>query len=462
MADAEDSALIQSQLDRLFDTHQRIDRSFAIWLYAPMLAGVAFLVLIAMPYAQFFDAHRTLGRDGDAAEAAVESLKRSETEVVAKLRDYDGVRQSWRELLEQMSDVGVIDRLVDGKEEQAARVAEMKRDVMDFVGTDYEPLQDWLSGRAKAPPDMPDDPGNMRMLNAYLYKHIARDPCAALVGADWQYCLYAKGLSHSRERIEAFVIPLAQDAAIGPQAAAAFAHFDEVLAFLKGQARLDGKVRPAEVRRVRSALQPLSREMEALVQTVGRTLRERRQTLSTGLAAAKARAFDIAAERAQTAEKLDRINSFDRLQTPLGDLPVTLNALVLTLPPALLATFVYAVTLLQRGLKTRAQIARLYRFQDHAVFSDETLALLAPVWLDPRDGWGRRGVRLALLGVVPALAIGSAAAFAWLGVLREAVVDFPGGLSGVVVVYSIAVLAAAAATLALVRDTRRTARDNAG
>ncbi len=96
---------------------------------------------------------------------------------------------------------------------------------------------------------------------------------------------------------------------------------------------------------------------------------------------------------------LERIAGFNRIGTPVGDLPFGLGQLVLLFPVVLALGFVIVANGYAQMAAVQRVFVRLCRKRDARgeVIDAQHLAAIAPLWLDPRSPLGGR---LALWAVI--------------------------------------------------------------
>ena len=454
------SELISSQLDRLFAAHHQTDRAFALWLYASILLGVLVLSFIALPYAERIAERRGLVRALDDVAQEIASTRQRLDDVAASMEGYRELRKKWEELYSVMTELDVLESLVEGTEEQARELEDTKeRVVTRCLKGDVGPLKDWLKGQAVSSPNV--------ILNYIeekcpttrdvLGSNVTGRPCWWLAGIAWQYCRLQGELTKRHGAINATyqAFPYRPD---GADWAALQPAWAQAIAFFSDTTDLDER-HPIDFTPVRQNLIPLSAAYSEFVGAVGNSLQTEQNRLSETLAARQKHKEALDGELAKVSADLDRINSFDKLQTPLGDVPITLNAVVLGLPLALCAAFVYTVSLFTRTMSLRREIARLIARQDpdRAITGPQQLGLLAPVWIEPWDAWPRQLVRYALLAGPLVLGASSALYFAALGIFAEGSGDFPGGAMGVATSYGVLFVVAVVALAHAVRVVRANA-----
>lgn len=452
------SELISSQLDRLFAAHHQTDRAFTLWLYASILLGLLVLSFIALPYAERIAERRGLVRALDDVDREIASTRQRLDDVAASTEKHQELSKKWRELYSVMTDLDALESLVEGTEGQARELEGIKKGVADCLGENVGPLRDWLTGQTASSPEIIlDHVGKNCARRGVLGFSVTGQPCWWLTGLAWQYCRLQDEITKRHQAIGAIyeAFPYRPDsverAALGPLWAQAVAFFDDTT-------DLDER-RPNDFTPLRRNFVPLKKAYGEFVQAVANGLQAEQDRLSEMLNAQQKRKETLDGELARVSADLDRINSFDRLQTPLGDVPITLNAVVLGLPLALCAAFVYTISLFTRTMSLRREIARLIARQDpdRAITGPQQLGLLAPVWIEPWDAWPRQLVRYALLAGPLVLGASSALYFAALGIFAEGSGDFPGGAIGVAISYGGLFVVAVVALAHAVRVVRANA-----
>lgn len=96
-------------------------------------------------------------------------------------------------------------------------------------------------------------------------------------------------------------------------------------------------------------------------------------------------------------EKIAEIDSLENINTPLGALPIGLNDFVMVFPLLLAAGFYLCVSLFFDSLRLRRSFHRISRSLNPEIFSDEYVALVAPLWIDPVKGFGQSVLRTLIL-----------------------------------------------------------------
>ncbi len=86
--------------------------------------------------------------------------------------------------------------------------------------------------------------------------------------------------------------------------------------------------------------------------------------------------------------ELERMAKFDKLTTPIGEVPITVIQLVLLFPAALAAGCLVVASSLARLVILRHTLTRLFAIRDRegAVIDPTYIAVIAPLWLDREEG----------------------------------------------------------------------------
>lgn len=100
-------------------------------------------------------------------------------------------------------------------------------------------------------------------------------------------------------------------------------------------------------------------------------------------------------------QRIESLQGLESISTPFGEIPVGLNELVLLFPLLLAGGFFAYINALAKTFRLRDAYHRLCRRQDPTgtVFTQEHIALVAPLWLDPLDPPSRRWPALVALAV---------------------------------------------------------------
>lgn len=143
--------------------------------------------------------------------------------------------------------------------------------------------------------------------------------------------------------------------------------------------------------------------------------------------------------------ELAQLSKFDRLATPFGDVPITLNQLALLFPVAVAIGFLAVATSFGQMTGLHLEFGRLSRRfdADGQVISQSYLNTVAPVWLTATDGPAVRALKWGVLLVPLALILMTYALIQQSGTLAD---RFPEGSA----ISSVAYYVLYAMTLALV------------
>lgn len=133
-------------------------------------------------------------------------------------------------------------------------------------------------------------------------------------------------------------------------------------------------------------------------------------------------------QKAKVDNRLNELKSFNEIQTPIGNLPVGLNDLILAFPVILAIGFLACTSLFCETIRLRNAFHNLYQKKDptQTILTDSQVTLVAPLWIDPVDPEQNRSVKLTLLLAPFVIFVISISLTFYNGLLLG---DFPSGAS---------------------------------
>ncbi len=131
----------------------------------------------------------------------------------------------------------------------------------------------------------------------------------------------------------------------------------------------------------------IDKESGRLSEEVGR-LKSRKSSLEEKLSL-------LAERKRELAERIKEIES------PLGRLPISLDEAMTWFPVALAVSFLFCAVIFGELVSLRRKLHELYLKKDPAriLYTNETVAMIAPLWIDPVGGRSHRRMRSAVLAV---------------------------------------------------------------
>jgi hypothetical protein len=151
------------------------------------------------------------------------------------------------------------------------------------------------------------------------------------------------------------------------------------------------------------------RDIEADVvsfwETDGAMVIEQKERLESDLADQRDEQADLIEQQAQRLKQEEGIAArIEQIEFPFGKLPIGLEESVAVFPLLLAIGFLIVVSPLLEAMRLRRAFHTLHQQQDPGkeVLTDEQIALIAPLWIDPADPEQDRRVQLVAL-LAPAL-----------------------------------------------------------
>jgi hypothetical protein len=134
-----------------------------------------------------------------------------------------------------------------------------------------------------------------------------------------------------------------------------------------------------------------------LLEKRSHALEEERKAISNTQRQLEEEQEKLVNRKADVNAKLNEVSRFQRISTPLGELPIGLDELILIFPALLASGFLLCAAILIEMIQLRRVFWDLCRRKDAAqeVLSDRYVTLVAPLWLDPAEPKLRRTAKFA-------------------------------------------------------------------
>ncbi|HMA13134.1 MAG: hypothetical protein ACM35H_15835 [Bacteroidota bacterium] len=395
-----DSDLINDELERVYQLYGERQRQFRRGLYALIVAGLAVFALLVVPFLTFRERVAETRAEEQALAAALERAHAAVAEAEASVAALRGLVADASDFAGGESGLTFYRTIDAAAEEQAQQLAQLRQWSADM----QEPeVAAWVRGETERPPRWHID-------NSRLLRSLDQHPCSWKDGNAWRACR----LCEEFQEVHAFNAHrlAALTALTEAERAAAAGELEAVVTracgWLTGGAlhwRRNERPEPEG----RGSLQGMMAEDQRAYAEAVLALDGRLRDLVPARALEAER---LERARAATTQRLavleaqlERIAGFDRLGTPVGDLPIGLGQLVLLFPVVLALGFVVVANGYVGTLGIWQAFVRLCRKRDAegAVMDARHLAAIAPLWLDRAVPPGARAmqwlVMLAPLGL---------------------------------------------------------------
>lgn len=387
MADLE---LVKEELGRVYGLYGAQLRSFRRSLYGLIVVGLALFAVIVVPFLTFRDqlaklqdveAQLAVDRQAEAARlAAAEDDLESLADLNRQLRRFAEQQRSW----------GYHQKLAETARAHDAELADLRR---RYRSSQDDGLAAWARGERAAPPEA------AVASTRDLYGRGQR-PCYWQSGVGYaacQVCEDFRDLDRSISgQIQRFSLAEAVTVTLPtPLVERACTWLAEGQPHWRTERPLDER----DGARLRGLFSLDLRAYEIAQKEISQQLRVAVPPIRTEIERLE-RSQAITVEQLTALERqLNRIASFDRLGTPIGDLPIGLGQIVLLFPVALALAYVVLANSYARLAGLRAALARLSRKRDEAgeVMDQAHIAVIAPLWLDRSDAFGSRIVKIVIL-----------------------------------------------------------------
>ena len=389
-----DSDLVNEELDRVYRLYGERTRQFRRGLYGLIVASLAIFVLIVVPFLTFRDQLAEM----QASEVALAVELQQARDLVA---DSNASVQKMRAIWDAVE--GFEYRHQDQSlypsmaQEAAEHTRELEETRRQYSGWADEGVAAWVRGEAKQPPE------EFINTDRRLWG-LAQKPCYWESGIGYVACQLCQNYTRANERFAGQISRL-----VAVEAAVLGAAQDDLGALVEGTC---GWLTRGEVHfETDEQLPPdgtdmLLRMFPHDISHYAARLGALHGTLRRGLPEGELEVERIERARADTTERLavlqrqlERIASFDRLGTPIGDLPVGLGQIVLLFPVVLALGFLVVANGFARMADLQRAFVRLCRKRDRTgeVMDDRHVSVIAPLWLDPREPLGARAAKWAIM-----------------------------------------------------------------
>jgi hypothetical protein len=394
-----DTDLINDELERVYRLYGERTRAFRRSLYVLIVAGLALFALIVVPFLTF--------RDQLAAVQAVEAELAVELEETRDAIDQteagvEQLRQLQQSFERYYAEVTELETLEAMQREAAAHAEALAALRADFAGWEDPGMAAWVRGEVRQPPP------EIIATNRRLWG-LARDACYWDSGMARLTCRLCEGLTRENERVRHRIgrLPGVDDAVRRTVVQDLDSLVERACGWLtRGEPHWDSETTLAS--RADSGLDIglLRGWFNADLFAYRDRLVAFERTLSQSLVQRALQAERLERSRTEVGEhlavletQLNRIASFDRVGTPVGDLPVGLGQIVLLFPAVLAFGFLVVGNGYARSAEIQRAFVRLCRKRDAAgeVMDAEHLAAIAPLWLDPHEPLGARLAKWAIL-----------------------------------------------------------------
>jgi hypothetical protein len=389
-----DSDLVNEELERVYRLFGERTRQFRRGLYGLIVASLAIFVLIVVPFLTFRDQLAEMQATEAELAVALQQARDLVADTGASLKEMRAIRTAADDFARTYQEW----QLYQDMEREAAEHTQVLEDLRrSFSGTKEEGMAAWVQGTAKQPPQA------FIQTNRQLFG-VDQIPCYWESGTGHVSCQVCEAFTREHKRLDWRISRLvAVDEAVrgaarddlgtlverscgwltrgeehwrtGERLSSVdpaelrgwFAH--DLMAYLERIAELDG------------ALQKSLPERELAMERIARARVETTERLAV------------------LQEQLGRIASFDRLGTPVGDLPVGLGQIVLLFPVVLALGFLVVANGYARTAELRRAFVRLCRKRDPTgeVMDDRHVSAIAPLWLDRGEPLGARAAKWAIM-----------------------------------------------------------------
>ncbi len=399
MADLE---LVKEELGRVYGLYGAQHRSFRRSLYGLIVVGLALFAVIVVPFLTFRDQLADLRLREEQLAVAKQAAVEQRAALQVDLESLSSLDQDLRRFAQKHRSLGYYKHLAE-----AARVHGEKLDELRgyYLNHSNPELVAWAKGRRDTPPEKAI--ATDRLLSSASYgrcawkekvPHVACQVCEAFEKEDAR-------ISHGLTRMS--VAERLQIEGLTPLVTRACNWL------------VDGKPhwrtgRPFDYRnpnRIRGHFSQDLRAYEQGLREVAQRVRAEVPLIATAIGRLERTQSDTSEQLSVLERQLNRIASFDRLGTPIGDLPVGLGQIVLLFPVVLALAYVILASSYARLASLRAALTRLSRKRDadRDVMDSAHIAVIAPLWLDRSDALGSRIVKIMILCLPLALILANLA-----------------------------------------------------
>lgn len=415
-----DSDLVNDEMERVYRLYGERMRGFRRSLYVLIVAGLALSVLITVPFLTFRDQLAAMQAREMALAVGLQEGHHliAETEVgIGKASDLQGdIARYYQEQTEW--------QLYEDMEQEATEHGRALEELKSsYAHWNDEGMAAWIRGAVKKPPE--EAIANDRRLYGLSFK-----PCYWESGIEHVTCRLCDGFTRQHERYAHAIsrLPAVREDVARQAIEDLGAIAERACGWLvRGEThwRRDHPFPGDSVGRLRGwisfDLMAYLERFQILEQALRRSLPERELEVER-----------LERQRAATTERLTvleaqlgRIASFDRVGTPVGDLPVGLGQIVLLFPAVLAFGFLVVANGYAGSAELRRAFVRLCRKRDAAgeVMDEDHIAAIAPLWLGPHQPLGARLVKGVILLTPLALTLANLALIAATAALTDQLPD---------------------------------------
>ena len=384
-----DGDVLNDELERVYGLYGERSKQFRRNLYVLIIAALVIFALIVVPFLTFRDQIARLQHR--EAELVVE-IQEARVALAARRADLEALEEMRSRFIEFSDRYRSFEHMDSMRQSAAEHGEELDELQQSFVKSRDEGLRNWALGRAERPPEE------------------AVQSIRRLAAVDWRPCYWDRGMAHiacqvceDLSEINANLtnrisrLPSLGETRRQP----AINDLDQLVArtcaWLNGEEphwRSEQRISD-DVSSLRGDLSlDLRQYLEELAQLedVVRSDLPERELQVERLERARS---DVTEQLTVFERQLERVASFDRIGTPIGDLPIGLGQLVLLFPVAVALGFVLVANGYAQVARLQRAFVRLCRMRDQSgtVIDDQHLSAIAPLWLEPREPVAARAAK---------------------------------------------------------------------
>lgn len=391
----EDTQTLTAFEARIDEVLRRQINAFSRTFMSVIVIGLGLFYFIVLPYISSHTAQSSLSRQAKVLEQEIAFAKRAvayHDELIGRIDDATTAAYRMRE---ELIDGSYHLKLRDEGTRQHAIVAQWKRELRGESGAAA-----WIKGDAARP-----------TLSAAFYhsrpalKKPFKDPCFWLDAEPWIFCRIGQELMQQHRKLSRGLGNTNTELSPGFRTNDLRHSLDDQVApFARWSADPVARSK-TEVGNIRQLLSKSLERYRQIVFDTRQVLKESQASLSARQATGES-ALEQTREKVQHAEaKLAQARKFENLETPIGNLPIGLDGLVLLFPIALILAVCYLGNQLERAIELRHSLHRALakRAIEMPGGTIRYLQITLSVWLEPFDPLGRRLIQ-ALLLAMPAIA----------------------------------------------------------
>jgi hypothetical protein len=416
-----DDVLIAEELERVYRLYGGQLQTFRRALYSLLTLGAVVFALIVVPFLgldvrvdQLEQRQRALAEQSRQAEAALAEVERLQG-FITILEEFSQLRE-WEQNDDLLAEAETMEPRILGLRERYA--------------DDRDPgVRDWAAGRSSMPPET-------SVLMAAPRRLGTRHDCDFRLDGtergrtDYAACRTCELFQAQSRKLAGLIGRLPEDVVVASGAR----EVDAVMLAKRACSWLvEGEThwyrnepRPDEPWALRGLFTWDIKAYEDVIQPIGREVSTRYQTIRSKIDSFKLSLETARAESEEVAEQLDRVATFDKLATPIGNVPITLMQIVLLFPSVIAAGFLIVANSFGRLATLRSALTRLLekRGTEAAIADEFHIEVIAPLWFDRGDGVFARGAKWGGIMVPTALMLGSFWLIFRAGVLSD---EYPPG-----------------------------------